>query len=174
MIEGRPGERCKKIVSFPSAAWQPGLGECPKFRLRFAWGGFRQECTASWSKGVAGASLCRALYNQKRREFTKGFAGHKLAVKPRACLARGSVETCKEELAGVSISWDGEGRFLCSSAPFKNAVEGPAFDSQIECSSEGPRYVLLTGCRQRACGVCGWSTSPSPSPSTRRRNRIWN
>jgi len=45
---------------------------------------------------------------------------------------------------GVSIYWPGEGRFLFSSAPFKDAVEGSVFESQIKFSVEGQEYLLLT------------------------------
>lgn len=44
----------------------------------------------------------------------------------------------------VSIYWPGEGRFLFSSAPFKDAVKGSAFESQITFSIAGQEYVLLT------------------------------
>jgi hypothetical protein len=44
----------------------------------------------------------------------------------------------------VSIYWPGEGRFLFSSAPFKDAVRGSAFESQITFNIEGQEYVLLT------------------------------
>lgn len=45
---------------------------------------------------------------------------------------------------GVSIYWPGEGRFLFSSAPFKNAVEGSVLESQIKFSVDGQEYLLLT------------------------------
>jgi hypothetical protein len=45
---------------------------------------------------------------------------------------------------GVSVYWPGEGRFLFSSAPFKDAVEGSVFESQIKFSTEGQEYLLLT------------------------------
>jgi hypothetical protein len=45
---------------------------------------------------------------------------------------------------GVSIYCPGEGRFLFSSAPFKGAVEGSVFESQIKFSAEGQEYLLLT------------------------------
>ena len=46
--------------------------------------------------------------------------------------------------SNVSIYWPGEGRFLFSSAPFKSAVKGSAFESQIKFNTEGQEYVLLT------------------------------
>jgi len=45
---------------------------------------------------------------------------------------------------GVSIYWPGEGRFLFSSVPFKDAVEGSVVESQIKFSVEGQEYVLFT------------------------------
>jgi hypothetical protein len=45
---------------------------------------------------------------------------------------------------GVSIYWPGEGRFLFSPAPFKDAVEGSVFESQIKFSLDGQEYLLLT------------------------------
>ena len=45
---------------------------------------------------------------------------------------------------GVSIYWPGEGRFVFSSSPFKDAVKGSAFESQIKFSIQGQEYVLLT------------------------------
>jgi len=46
---------------------------------------------------------------------------------------------------GVSIYWPGEGRFLISPAPFKDAVEGLVVgESQIKFSVEGQEYLLLT------------------------------
>jgi hypothetical protein len=45
---------------------------------------------------------------------------------------------------GVAIYWPGEGRYLISPAPFKGAVAGHVFDSQISFSLEGQDYVLLT------------------------------
>jgi hypothetical protein len=46
--------------------------------------------------------------------------------------------------AGVAIYWPGEGRYLMSAAPFKDAVEGRVDVSQITFSLEGQDYVLLT------------------------------
>jgi hypothetical protein len=45
---------------------------------------------------------------------------------------------------GVSIYWPGEGRFLFSAEPFKGAVEGSVFESQIKFSIGGQEYLLLT------------------------------
>ena len=46
--------------------------------------------------------------------------------------------------AGVTVYWPGEGRFLFSSAPFKDAVRGSVFESQIKFTVDGQDYVLLT------------------------------
>jgi hypothetical protein len=45
---------------------------------------------------------------------------------------------------GVSIYWPGEGRFLFSSAPFKDAVEGSVLESQINFRVDEQEYLLLT------------------------------
>jgi hypothetical protein len=45
---------------------------------------------------------------------------------------------------GVSIYWPGEGRFLFSPTPFKDAVEGSVFESQIKFSVDHQEYLLLT------------------------------
>jgi hypothetical protein len=45
---------------------------------------------------------------------------------------------------GVSIYWPGEGRFLLSPTPFKDAVKGSVFESQITFNIDGQEYVLLT------------------------------
>jgi hypothetical protein len=46
---------------------------------------------------------------------------------------------------GAVVYQPGEGRFLFSAAPFKDAVEGSVLGSQIKFSLEGQEYVLLTG-----------------------------
>jgi hypothetical protein len=46
---------------------------------------------------------------------------------------------------GVVVYQPGEGRFLFSAAPFKDAVEGSVLESQIKFALEGQEYVLLTG-----------------------------
>jgi hypothetical protein len=46
--------------------------------------------------------------------------------------------------ARVAIYWPGEGRYLISAAPFKDAVEGRVDVSQITFSLEDQDYVLLT------------------------------
>jgi hypothetical protein len=45
---------------------------------------------------------------------------------------------------GVAVYWPGEGRFLFSPAPFKGAVEGSVFESQVKFSLNGQEFVLLT------------------------------
>ncbi|MGB9433302.1 MAG: hypothetical protein WBQ89_13750 [Candidatus Acidiferrum sp.] len=45
---------------------------------------------------------------------------------------------------GVWIYSPGEGRFLFSPAPFKDAIEGSVFDSRIKFSVDGQDYLLLT------------------------------
>src|SRR5262249_41980182 len=44
----------------------------------------------------------------------------------------------------VWIYWPGEGRFLLSTTPFKDAVRGSVFGSQITFQDDGQEYVLLT------------------------------
>lgn len=46
--------------------------------------------------------------------------------------------------AGVFVYWPGEGRFLFSAAPFKDAVKGSVFESQVKFRVDGQDYVLLT------------------------------
>jgi hypothetical protein len=45
---------------------------------------------------------------------------------------------------GVFVYWPGEGRFLFSSAPFKGAVRGTVFSSQVKFTVDGQDYLLLT------------------------------
>jgi hypothetical protein len=45
---------------------------------------------------------------------------------------------------GLWIYSPGQGRFLFSPAPFKDAIEGSVFDSRIEFSVDGQEYLLLT------------------------------
>ncbi len=45
---------------------------------------------------------------------------------------------------GVTVYWPGEGRFLFSPAPFKDAVEGSVSESQVTFKLEGQEYILLT------------------------------
>jgi hypothetical protein len=45
---------------------------------------------------------------------------------------------------GLWIYSPGEGRFLFSPAPFKDAIESSVFDSRIEFSVDGQEYLLLT------------------------------
>ena len=45
---------------------------------------------------------------------------------------------------GVFVYWPGEGRFLFSSAPFKGAVRGTVFASQLKFTVDGQDYLLLT------------------------------
>lgn len=52
--------------------------------------------------------------------------------------------TTGDASTGVSIYWPGEGRFLISTKPFKGAVEGSVFESQIKFNADGQEYVLLT------------------------------
>lgn len=47
-------------------------------------------------------------------------------------------------VTGLWIYSPGEGRFLFSPAPFKDAIEGSVFDSRIEFSVDGQEYLLLT------------------------------
>jgi hypothetical protein len=46
--------------------------------------------------------------------------------------------------SGVIVYWPGEGRFLFSPAPFKGAVEGSVFESQVKFDLDGQQFVLLT------------------------------
>jgi hypothetical protein len=46
--------------------------------------------------------------------------------------------------SGVFVYWPGEGRFLFSPAPFKDAVEGSVFESQVTFKLNGEEYTLLT------------------------------
>jgi hypothetical protein len=46
---------------------------------------------------------------------------------------------------GDAVYWPGEGRFLFSLRPFRGAVEGKVFGSQVEFQMEGQTYTLLTG-----------------------------
>jgi hypothetical protein len=45
---------------------------------------------------------------------------------------------------GVTVYWPGEGRFLFSPAPFKGAVEGSVYESQVKFDLDGQECVLLT------------------------------
>jgi|HubBroStandDraft_6_1064221.scaffolds.fasta_scaffold21678_1 hypothetical protein len=45
---------------------------------------------------------------------------------------------------GVTVYWPGEGRFLFSPAPFKGAIEGSVFESQVKFKLDGQEFVLLT------------------------------
>jgi hypothetical protein len=53
---------------------------------------------------------------------------------------------------GDAVYSPSEGRFLFSFRPFKRAVEGKVFDSQVEFRLKGQ---TLTGCLLRAPSTCG-------------------
>lgn len=67
--------------------------------------------------------------------------------------------------SSVSIYWPGEGRFLFSSLPFKDAVKGSAFESQITFNIEGQEYVLLTAVPATRATSVWIKHEPSYKPS---------
>jgi hypothetical protein len=66
---------------------------------------------------------------------------------------------------GVCIYWPGEGRFLFSPAPFKDAVQGSVFESQIAFSLEGQEFRLLTAVPATRASAVWVKHEPAYKPS---------